>query len=116
MVNQVSLSGSQPILAAAPVPRPASPRPATSAGTSKPATGGEAAAAAQVNQHLEQAQTELKLQVDAGSGHTVFRVVQQGTGEVVMQIPSDEVLGMSRRLREAEGTGLAKGTLLDKQG
>ena len=116
MVNQVSLSGSQPILAAAPAPRPAPLRPASPAGTDRTASGGEADAAAQVGRHLEQSQAELKLQVDAGSGRTIFRVVQQGTGEVVMQIPSDEILGMSRRLREAEGQALVPGTLLDRQG
>jgi flagellar protein FlaG len=68
---------------------------------------------AQVNQHLEQAQTELKLQVDSGSGRTVFQVVQQGTGEVVLQVPSEEVLGMSRRVREMEGQ---TGALVDKKG
>jgi uncharacterized FlaG/YvyC family protein len=68
---------------------------------------------AQVNQHLQAAQTELKLQVDTGSGRTVFQVVQQGTGEVVLQVPSAEVLGMSRRMREIEGQ---TGALVDKEG
>jgi len=63
-----------------------------------PPTEDAATAAASVGQHLE-TQTELRLQVDAGSGRTIFQVVQQGTGEVVMQVPSDEVLGMSRRVR-----------------
>lgn len=116
MVNQVSLSGSQPILASAPAPRPAPLRSAPPASADRTSSGGEAAAAAQVGRHLEQSQAELKLQVDDGSGRTVFRVVQQGTGEVVMQIPSDEILGMSRRIREAEGQAPGPGTLLDRQG
>lgn len=73
-------------------------------------------AVAQVNQHLQLSQTDLKLQVDAGSGHTVFQVVQQGTGQVVLQVPSPEVLGMSRRLREMEGQTGASGALVDKEG
>jgi len=46
----------------------------------------------------------------------VYQVVQQGTGEVVLQIPSEEVLGMSRRLRELEGQGQSSGALVDKEG
>jgi uncharacterized FlaG/YvyC family protein len=68
-----------------------------------------------VGQHLE-AQTELRLQVDAGSGRTIFQVVQQGTGEVVLQVPSEEVIGMSRRVRELESQPGAPGTLLDREG
>jgi len=71
---------------------------------------------AQVNQHLQQAQTDLKLQFDSASGRTVFQVVQQGTGEVVLQVPSEEVLGMSRRVREMEGQAGASGALVDKEG
>jgi flagellar protein FlaG len=71
---------------------------------------------AQVNQHLQQAQTDLKLQVDSASGRTVFQVIEQGTGEVVMQVPSEEVLGISRRVREMEGQAKASGALMDKEG
>jgi uncharacterized FlaG/YvyC family protein len=74
------------------------------------------AAVAQVNQHLQQTQTDLKLLVDAGSGRTVFQVIQQGTGEVVLQVPSAEVLGMSRRMRDMEGQTGASGALMDKEG
>ena len=116
MVNQVNLSGSQPLLAVAPAPRPTPTRSATPAAPAKAPAGSEATAVAQVNQHLEQAQTDLKLQFDPGSGRTVIQVVQQGTGELVMQIPSEEVLGMSRRLRQAEGQGSLSGALLDQQG
>ena len=70
----------------------------------------------QVNQHLDQTQTDLKLQVDPGSGRTVFQVVQQSTGEVVLQVPSAEVLGMSRRMRDLEGQAGASGALVDQEG
>jgi uncharacterized FlaG/YvyC family protein len=71
---------------------------------------------AAVNQHLAQVSTDLKLQVDAGSGRTVFQVVQQGTGQVVLQIPSEEVLGMSHRMRDLESQSSASGGLVDKKG
>ena len=71
---------------------------------------------AQVNQHLQQAQSGLTLQVDPGSGRTVFRVIQQDTGEVVLQVPSPEVLGMSRRVRELQAKTRTSGALVDRQG
>jgi uncharacterized FlaG/YvyC family protein len=54
--------------------------------------------------------------VDAGSGRAVYQVIQQGTGEVVLQIPSEEVLGISRRLREMENNGRSSGALVDREG
>lgn len=119
MANPISPLGSLPVVASGAVaPKPASARPAPAPASSSVAkdSGSPAVAAAQVNQHLQQAQPELKLQVDAGSGRTVYQVVQQGTGEVVLQIPSEEVLGMSRRLRELEGQGQSSGALVDKEG
>jgi len=118
MANPISPLGSLPVVASGAVaPKPASPRPApASSSAAKGGGGNPTEAAAQVNQHLQQAQPELKLQVDAGSGRTVYQVIQQGTGEVVLQIPSEEVLGMSRRLRELEGQGQPSGALVDKEG
>ena len=120
MANPISPLGSLPAVAVgSTLSKPASPRPApapASPSAARGSAGSPAAAAAQVNQHLQQAQPALKLQVDAGSGRTVYQVVQQGTGEVVLQIPSEEVLGMSRRLRELENQGQASGTLVDQEG
>ncbi|NWJ41146.1 MAG: flagellar protein FlaG [Geothrix sp.] len=115
MANPISPLGNLPVVvtgAASPKPVSARPAPAAARGS----VGSPAAAAAQINQHLQQAEPELKLQVDAGSGRTVYQVIQQGTGEVVLQIPSEEVLGMSRRLREMEGQGHSSGALVDREG
>jgi len=91
-------------------------RPASSQAVSAPAqqAGSNTAAVAQVNQHLQQSQTDLKLEVDSASGHTVFQVIQQGTGQVVLQVPSAEVLGMSRRIRDMAGQD-GSGALVDKE-
>lgn len=115
MAIQVTSIGSAPALVATPTVAPIRTAPSRSTGTAPKATPSSSAEAsvAEVNQHLEQAQTELKLQVDVGTGRTVFRVIQQGTGEVVLQVPSAEVLGMSRRVREIEGQ---TGALVDQKG
>jgi flagellar protein FlaG len=118
MTSEIAISGSAPVVASSAAPRVAAPRPApaSTAPAQTAGTGTPAEAAAQVGQHLQQARPELKLKVDAESGRTVFQVIQQGTGQVVMQVPSEEILGMSRRLREAEGLAGTSGTLVDKQG
>ena len=116
MTGQVTSIPSAPVLAAGTVVAPVrtgATRASAPKGSASGGSGSPEAAVAQVNQHLEQAQTDLKMQVDADSGRTVFRVVQQGTGEVVLQVPSEEVLGMSRRVREMEGQ---TGALVDQKG
>lgn len=118
MVDQITPVSSSPILSVGAAPKPASARPAGPSTVVVPAViqGGQEAAVAEVNQHLQQVRTDLKLQVDAGSGRTVFQVVQQGTGQVVLQIPSEEVLQMSRRLREMDAKSSSSGALVDKNG
>ena len=73
-------------------------------------------AAAQVNQHLGTAQTNLKLQVDPASNRGFFQIVQARTGMVLLQVPSDEVLAMSHRIQEASTLKEASGALVDKSG
>jgi len=117
MAIQINPASSLPILSVGTSPAPVAARSAAArpAGTPAQKVGSQEAAVAQVNQHLQQAQTDLKLQVDAGSGRTVFQIVQQGTGEVVLQVPSAEVLGMSARMRDLVGQLGASGALVDKQ-
>ena len=78
--------------------------------------GSPEAAAAQVNQHLGTAQTNLKLQVDPASNRGFFQIVQARTGMVLLQVPSDEVLAMSHRIQEASTLKEASGALVDKSG
>ena len=128
MVDQISLVGSSFPMPGSGVLQTATSRPAsggnsaapvspgTQAAAPQPPSSGHDAAVAQVNQHLQQTQSDLKLQVDPDSGRTIFQVVQQGTGRVLLQVPSAEVLGMSRRLRELETQARGSGALVDKEG
>ena len=117
MVTQINPAGGSPVPSAATsstsvaVARPASARTGS---LQAQQSGSETTAVAQVNEHLQNTHTDLKLQVDAGSGRTVFQVVQQGTGQVLLQVPSAEVLGMSRRIRDMAGQD-ASGALVDKE-
>ena len=54
----------------------------------------------QLNDHVQMIQRDLQFSVDDASGETVIRVVNSETAELVRQIPSEEVLQISRSLKE----------------
>jgi flagellar protein FlaG len=43
---------------------------------------------------------QLQFDVDEDSGRTVVRVLDKDSGQVIRQIPSDEVLALARHMRE----------------
>jgi len=57
----------------------------------------------ELNDHVQQVQRDLLFSVDDSSGRTVVRVVNSLTEEVVRQMPSEEVLRISRNLKEQSG-------------
>lgn len=74
------------------------------------------AAMGKLNGYLEKAGSELQFQMDESTGRTVFKVVNPSSGQVVFQVPSEEVLAMARNLRNAEKSQNASGVLLNKEG
>jgi len=66
--------------------------------------------AEQVQHAMEQMQRvislvaqNLQFTIDAGTGQTVIKVVDSQTKEVVRQIPTDEVMSISRALGRMQG-------------
>ena len=61
-----------------------------------------------LNEHVQKIQRDLQFSVDDASGRTIVRVINSETEEVVRQIPSEEVLRISRNIEEqlADVTGL----------
>ena len=57
-----------------------------------------ARAAERLNQLAREAARDLQFRVDDSTGRTVIMVVNSVTGEVVRQIPAEEVLSISRSL------------------
>src|SRR5215471_11799685 len=53
-------------------------------------------AADAINKALERSDHNLRFSVDEGTGITVVKVVDANTGELIRQIPSDEVIAISR--------------------
>ena len=70
-------------------------------------------AVAQVQAYLKSHSAEVQFSEDKASGHTVFKVVNSVTHEVIRQVPSEEILEMARKLKALdEGT---TGILIDQQ-
>lgn len=131
MADQVNPTGGlvtglpQMLLAAKAQSPPESPRPAKAAEhqANKPSDGlaGQSAKVAEsdlntINQYLEQTNSNLKFKVDDGTGITFFQIVSTSTGEVIRQVPSEEILTMARKLRELSKHEASPGVLVDKEG
>jgi flagellar protein FlaG len=56
-----------------------------------------------VNRQLAAAAQNLRFSVDDDTGKTVVRVVDTATGEVIRQVPSDELLAISRSIDRLQG-------------
>lgn len=60
-------------------------------------------AAETINRQLQTVAPNLRFSVDEDTGKTVVRVVDTGTGEIIRQVPSEEVLAISRSLDRLQG-------------
>ncbi|PKM37375.1 MAG: hypothetical protein CVV06_06250 [Gammaproteobacteria bacterium HGW-Gammaproteobacteria-10] len=70
--------------------------------------------AEQGNKVLAEAQRNLQFKVDETTNQVVVSVVDQKSGEVLRQIPSDEVLALAKRLKELDGEQV-QGVFLKEQ-
>jgi len=98
LISAVAPSGSSAQTAPAPV-APAAPPPAAPA----PDEAAVRRAIAAVNRALQPVTNSLEFSVDGGSGKTIVRVVDTETQQVIRQIPSEEMVEISRVLERLEG-------------
>ena len=56
-----------------------------------------------INRQLQAAAQNLHFSVDDTTGKTVVRVVDTGTGEIIRQVPSEELLAISRSIDRLQG-------------
>lgn len=76
-----------------------------------PAADADAArAAAEANRRLAEKGSQLTIEFDDALDRAVFRLVDSQTGEVVRQIPSEEVLAIARALAEGADAGVMLST------
>lgn len=74
------------------------------------------AAMEQLNSHLQQSNSELQFQMDKETGRTIYKIVSPNSGQVLLQVPSEEVLAMARNLRSMEKQTGTSGVLVDREG
>ena len=54
----------------------------------------------QMNDFISSIQTGLSFRIDEQSGRDVVTIYEESTGEIIRQIPDEEMLEVLRRLRE----------------
>lgn len=132
MADQVNPTGSLApglpaalVASAAPRPAPEKVRPAKSTETQPQGQGDRSSADArisaetameQLNSHLQQTNSQLQFQLDKETGRTIYKIVSPSNGQVLLQVPSEEVLALARNLRTMEKQKGASGVLVDKEG
>lgn len=99
-------SGQSPVAVAAPVPNPALAKSAAVGATGSAAherTQVEQAVA-KVKQQIQQiSDNRMDFSIDSASGKTVVRITERTTGELIRQIPSEEMLDIARSLDKLQG-------------
>jgi uncharacterized FlaG/YvyC family protein len=73
-------------------------------------------AAKDVQKYFQQTSVDIKYSVDKETGTIYFKLIDPATQKVIRQIPSEEVMAMSKRLRELSNMQDASGILMDKEG
>jgi uncharacterized FlaG/YvyC family protein len=61
-------------------------------------------------------QESITLQVDKTSGETYVKIVNTQTNQLILQIPSAQVLAMAQKLQEMANPQAASGGLVDQEG
>jgi uncharacterized FlaG/YvyC family protein len=56
------------------------------------------------------------IQVDHATGQSYVKIVNAQTKQLVLQIPSAQVLAMAHKLQEMDNTQAASGVLVDQEG
>ena len=73
-------------------------------------------AISEVNEFVQTRNKQLNFSVDDDSGKQVVKVTDSDSGDIIRQIPTEEVLSLSRRIKELQmDVGSAVGMFFDKQ-
>lgn len=73
-------------------------------------------AVAEVSEFVQSQNRQLAFSIDEKSERQVVKVTDSESGDVIRQIPSEEVLALSERIKELQSdVGVAVGVLFNKQ-
>ncbi len=96
-------SGSNVATAAAPPPRAAIPAAQTTATAQALNIDAARQVASQINDFLKSSAAEMQFSVDSESDRVVVRIIDTATNQVIRQMPSEEMLAISRSLDKLTG-------------
>lgn len=90
------------------IPNVASTDPTTSIGATSPTTGVEQkqqveAAVKAVKDFIQPMASNLAFEMDDDSGRTVIKITEASSGELIRQIPSEEMLEIAKALDRLQG-------------
>jgi flagellar protein FlaG len=57
----------------------------------------------QMNDYVQNIQRDISFSVDEDTGRTIISVKDSQSGELIRQIPREEILDMAKSLKEAQG-------------
>lgn len=106
----VALPGTAAATAAAPAPSPTPPQPQPQPNVPS-APDVLQQAAQRVVDAMEQGGNSFRFSFDKQSGMTIVRVINRATGELVRQIPTEEIVHLAQLLRQDEQRSLVDVTV-----
>jgi flagellar protein FlaG len=62
----------------------------------------------ELNDYVQSLRRTINFEIDESSGRTIVRVLNQQTGELIRQIPSEEALAIARHLDAVQGVIVRK--------
>ncbi len=62
----------------------------------------------ELNDYVQSLKRTINFEIDESSGRTIVRVLNQQTGELIRQIPSEEALAIARHLGAVQGVIVRK--------
>lgn len=68
-------------------------------------------AVSRINKIVQNVQRDISFNMDEDSGRTIIRVIDSGSGELIRQIPSEEVLAIATLLRDVQESYVSLGEL-----
>lgn len=72
-------------------------------------------AVSDISDYVQNISRELQFQIDDDVGSTIITVVDRETGDIIRQIPSEEVVQLARHIAE-NAADPSRGLLLDSKG
>ncbi|ABA58824.1 Flagellar protein FlaG protein [Nitrosococcus oceani ATCC 19707] len=65
-----------------------------------------------INDFMQAVRRELQFSIDEATGRTVIKVIDRENGEMIRQVPSEEVMALAQRIAEEGREGITDGTLI----